>query len=96
MGVGIHMPLLVAVTPGLVPFSFYKAKHKGIGIPLNVQNVCMNHIVGLRHEIPLKKKKAHAKINSLPSSIKKSSHIFLYHLVWAKPKTTASSDILYL
>ena len=55
------MPLLVAVTPSLVAFAFYKAKHKGISIPLNMQNVCMNHIFGSRHEIPLKAKKSTCK-----------------------------------
>jgi hypothetical protein len=57
MGVGIHMPLLVTVLPGLVAFAFYKAKHKGIGIPLLVQIVGMNHIFGLHHEISLKAQK---------------------------------------
>jgi hypothetical protein len=78
MGIGIHMPLLLAVMPGLVAFAFYKAKHKGICIPLNVQNVCMNHIFGSRNEIPLEGQKILAKMNSLPSSFKKSSRIFLY------------------
>jgi hypothetical protein len=52
------MPLLVAVAPGLVAFAYYKAKHKGIGIPLNVKNVCMNYIFGLHHEIPLEAPKS--------------------------------------
>ena len=55
------MPLLVAVTPGLVAFAFYKAKHKGIGILLNVLNECMNHIFGSSHEIPLKAQKSMCK-----------------------------------
>ncbi len=51
------MPLLVPVMPGLVTFVFDKAKHKGISIPLNVQNVCMNHIFRSHDEIPLKAQK---------------------------------------
>ncbi len=70
MGVGIHMPLLIAVSPHLVTFAFYKAKHKTIGIPVDMQNMCMHNIFQSCHDIPL-------KIKTQKSMCKKELFTFL-------------------
>jgi hypothetical protein len=55
------MPLLIAVPPCLVAFVFYKANHKAISIPVDMQHMCMNNIFQSCHEIPLKTQKSTCK-----------------------------------
>jgi hypothetical protein len=43
--VGIHMPLLIAVSTSLVAFAFHKSKHEAVCIPLDVENVCIHNIL---------------------------------------------------
>jgi hypothetical protein len=74
------MPLLVAVKPNLAAFTFYNAKHKGIGILLNVLNVCMNHIFESGHEIPLKAQKSMCKNELFAFLLQKElANLFVRH-----------------
>jgi hypothetical protein len=65
------MPLLIAILPRLVTFAFHKAKDKTISIPVNVQNVRVNNIIGSRHQIPLQSHKCMRKYILFPFLLQK-------------------------
>jgi hypothetical protein len=77
MGVGINMPLLIAVCPVWLPFLFTKQNTRQSASQWTCKICACTTFSDLSMRFHSKHKKARAKMNSLPSSFKNSYQIIL-------------------